>query len=46
LAIKNQINGLGFSVEECQEYQKILGPFQDGMSHRRTGKNIKELSTN
>jgi len=43
LAIENQINGIGFSVEECQEYHKILDPFQDGMSYRRTGKKIKEL---
>ncbi len=43
LAIENQINGTGFSVEECQEYHKILDPFQDGMSYRRTGKKIKEL---
>jgi hypothetical protein len=43
LAIENQINGIGFSVEECQEYHKILDPFQDGMSYKRTGKKIKEL---
>ena len=42
-AIENQINGTGFSVKDCQEYHKILDPFQDGMTYKRTGKIIKDL---
>ena len=36
-AIINQINGKGISVEECQDYHKLLDPFQDGLAYMRTG---------
>lgn len=48
LAIIKQINGKGISIEESQNYHKILDPFQDGLAFMRTGQILshiqKELS--
>jgi len=42
-AVIDQINGRGVSIDECKKYHKILDPFQDGLSYKRTGYIIKML---
>jgi hypothetical protein len=44
-AIINQINGKGISVEECQDYHKLLDPFQDGLAYIRTGSILSQFQT-
>ena len=44
-AIINQINGKGISVEECQDYHKLLDPFQDGLAYIRTGLILSQFQT-
>jgi hypothetical protein len=36
-AIIKQINDKGISIEECQNYHKLLDPYQDGLAFIRTG---------
>ena len=43
IAIINQINGNGMSTEECQDFHKILDPFQDGLAYKRTGSILSKI---
>tara|TARA_B100000795_G_scaffold260731_1_gene236874 strand:+ start:1210 stop:3231 length:2022 start_codon:yes stop_codon:yes gene_type:complete len=43
IAIINQINGKGISVEECQDFHRILDPFQDGLAYKRTGSILSKI---
>ena len=37
------MNGKGISIEDCQNYHKILDPFQDGLAYMRTGSILSQF---
>ena len=42
-AVENQINGIGYTLQECKECHNYLDPFQDGNAYKRTGNLIKKI---